>query len=63
MTAPAKKQRGRPALPPSERRDHTVKARVTAAEAQKFDQLGGAEWLRRALKRAKAPTPTPNAAT
>lgn len=50
---PAKKRPGRPELPPDERRDHTVRARVTAAEAAKFDRLGGAEWLRRVLARAK----------
>ena len=33
MREPAKKKPGRPELPPDERRDHTVRARVTAAEA------------------------------
>ena len=50
---PAKKKPGRPELPPDERRDHTVRARVTADEAAKWERLGGAEWLRRALARAK----------
>ena len=54
MREPAKKKPGRPELPPDERRDHTVRARVTAAEAAKFDRLGGAEWLRRVLARAEA---------
>ena len=53
VKAPAKKKPGRPELPPDKRRDHTVRARVTAAEAAKFDRLGGAEWLRRVLARAK----------
>lgn len=49
----AKKKPGRPELPPDERRDHMVRARVTAAEAAKWERLGGAEWLRKALHRAK----------
>ena len=53
MKAPAKKKPGRPELPPDERRDHTVRARVTASEAAKWERLGGAEWLRRVLARAK----------
>lgn len=47
------KRPGRPALPQDERRDQTVRARVTAAEAAKWERLGGAEWLRRVLARAK----------
>lgn len=50
---PAKKRRGRPELPPDERRDHTVRARVTAAEAAKWERIGGAEWLRKVLARVK----------
>lgn len=53
MTAPPKKQRGRPAAPDDQRRDRTVRARVTAEEEAKFVRLGGAEWLRAALKRAR----------
>ena len=53
MSAPAKKQRGRPAVPDDQRRDRTVRARVTAEEEAKFVRLGGAEWLRAALKRAR----------
>lgn len=49
----AKKKPGRPELPPDKRRDHMVRARVTAAEAAKYDRLGGAEWLRRVLAKAK----------
>jgi hypothetical protein len=40
-------------LPPNERRNHTVCARVTAEEAAKWKRLGGAELLRKALRRAK----------
>ena len=53
MNAPAKKQRGRPVVPADQRRDRTVRARVTAEEEAKFTRLGGAEWLRAALKQAK----------
>jgi hypothetical protein len=53
MNAPAKKQRGRPVVPDDQRRDRTVRARVTAKEEAKFVRLGGAEWLRAALKRAR----------
>lgn len=45
--------RGRPELPPEERRSHMVRVRVTAEEAAKFERLGGAEWLRGQLKKAK----------
>lgn len=53
MTAPAKKQRGRPAVPADQRRDRVVRARVTVEEETKFVRLGGADWLRAALKRAR----------
>ncbi len=53
LNAPAKKQRGRPVVPVNQRRDRTVRARVTAEEEAKFVRLGGAEWLRAALKRAR----------
>lgn len=53
MTAPAKKPRGRPTVPADQRRDHTVRVRVTAEQAAKFERLGGAEWLRAAIKRAR----------
>lgn len=53
MKQPAKKKPGRPELPPDERRNHTVRARVNATEAAKWGRLGGAEWLRRVLARAK----------
>lgn len=49
----AKKKPGRSEMPPDERRDCMVRARVTAAEAAKWERLGGAKWLRRVLARAK----------
>lgn len=59
MTAPAKKLRGRPALPPEEAQTEMIRERVTKAEREKYDLVGGKQWLRRALKRAtvkKSPT-------
>ena len=53
VTVPAKKRRGRPTVPTDQRRDRTVRARVTAADEAKFNRLGGANWLRAAIKRAK----------
>lgn len=52
---PPKRPRGRPVLPDQERRHHILKVRATDAEAAKFERLGGAEWFRLALKRAKEP--------
>ena len=49
----AKKQRGRPLVPDDQRRDRTVRARVTAEEEAKWLLLGGAKWLRAVLRRAK----------
>jgi hypothetical protein len=53
MKEPKPLPRGRPELPPEERRDHTIRVRATAEEAAKFERLGGAEWLRAQLKKAK----------
>ena len=53
MNLPAKKRRGRPVVRADQRRDRTVRARVTEEEEEKFVRLGGAEWLRAALKRAR----------
>lgn len=53
MIAPAKKKRGRPEVPADQRRGRTVRARVTEEEEAKWERLGGADWLRAALKRAR----------
>jgi len=45
---------GRPALPESERAK-TRAFRLTDAEAEKLDALGGVTWLRRRIKAAKLP--------
>jgi hypothetical protein len=54
-TLPAR-GRGRPpgpSLPPDEAKSRTVRARVTDAQALKFDRLGGADWLRERIDRAR----------
>ena len=48
-----KKSRGRPTLPPDEAQTAMIRERVTEAERSKYDRLGGKEWLRVALKRAR----------
>ncbi len=49
------KRRGRPPVPESERMTERAEMRMTLAERQKFDALGGADWVRRQLQRAKLP--------
>ena len=54
MKKPAeKKQPGRPTLPPEEAQTAMIRERVTEAERAKYDRIGGKEWLRAALKRAR----------
>lgn len=60
MTAPTElpKRRGRPpgsTMPADQRKDPVVRARVTLAQAEKFARIGGAEWLRKSIDRAKEP--------
>ncbi|MBK8745552.1 hypothetical protein [Propionivibrio sp.] len=47
------KEAGRPALPPEQAQTAMIRERVTAAERAKYDRIGGKEWLRAALKRAR----------
>jgi len=54
MKAPAKKQRGRPALPPEEAQTALIRERVTEAERSKYERLGGKGWLRAALNCVRA---------
>jgi len=49
----APKKPGRPALPPEQAQTAMIRERVTEAERAKYDRLGGKEWLRAALKRAR----------
>ncbi|MBK8745582.1 hypothetical protein [Propionivibrio sp.] len=53
MKKPAQKKPGRPALPPEQAQTAMIRERVTAAERAKYDRIGGKEWLRAALKRAR----------
>lgn len=53
MTVTPKAKIGRPVLPESEVRSKTMRVRCTTAEFDKFTRLGGADWLRQALKRAR----------
>jgi hypothetical protein len=54
MTDEPKRPRGRPAKADHERRDIVLRVRVTADEAQTFERLNGAAWLREQLAKAKA---------
>lgn len=58
MTAPApeKKPRGRPVVADDQRRDRPINIRATAVEKAKYEAVGGVDWFRQALKRAKLPT-------
>lgn len=51
--ATPKKPRGRPTLPPDEAQTAMIRERVAEEERAKYDRLGGKEWLRAALKRAR----------
>lgn len=48
--------RGRPSgttKPPEKNKTAIIRVRVTTAERDKFDQVGGAVWLRHKLARAR----------
>lgn len=47
------KRRGRPPVPSDQRLTERAEIRMSAAERVKFDALGGAEWVRKQLARAK----------
>lgn len=55
MTDKPKHPGGRPPKAPEDRAEQ-VSIRLTPAEKEKFKQLGGNDWLRRAIARAK-PSP------
>lgn len=54
---PAKKARGRPALPPDETQTAMIRERITPAQRAEYEALGGKAWLVKALARKlrKAP--------
>jgi hypothetical protein len=54
MTTP-KRPPGRPPVAEDARRSARVELRLTQAERSKLERLGGAEWLRSRIERAKEP--------
>jgi hypothetical protein len=58
MTKPTPK-RGRPPNPPETRQTERVEIRCTKAQRDKLDSLGGAQWLRDRIDKAKLPATTP----
>lgn len=55
--AQSEPQRGRPPLPEELVKDVTIRARVTREQAEKFERLGGAEWVRYKIDEAPEPKP------
>lgn len=53
MTAPTKKQRGRPALPPEQAQTEMIRERVTKAQRAEYEARGGKVWLIAALARKR----------
>lgn len=53
---PAKKTRGRPPIDPGNE-TQKVAIRLTLAQKEKLDKLGGSPWVRQKIDRAKLPTP------
>lgn len=45
--------RGRPALPPEQRQTERVEMRCTKAQRDKLDRLGGVQWLRDRIDKAR----------
>lgn len=54
------KRIGRPPKPPEERHTERFEVRCTKAQREKLDRLGGAQWLRDKITRAKEPMAWPN---
>jgi hypothetical protein len=53
VRAPNDRGQGRKPLPADKLRSAVLHVRVTMAEEEKFFQLGGRDWFRRALDKAK----------
>lgn len=53
-TPAPKRPRGRPPVAPDEKMLPTT-VRMTPAEREKYDALGGGDWFRKALKAARLP--------
>jgi hypothetical protein len=56
MTETEKRRRGRPTKPDAERLTEKLEVRLTPAMHAKAVALGGAEWMRERITRAKLPT-------
>lgn len=54
----AKPRRGRPPLDPADVADVKINVRLTQAQREKVDALGGAPWIRAAIDAAPLPKPT-----
>lgn len=52
---PAKKRPGRPAIDPGQD-SMPISIRLTAAQREKLDKLGGPQWVRERIDKAKMPT-------
>jgi hypothetical protein len=55
MTEPAKKRPGRPPVPPDQRLKERMELRLSTAQLQKLERLGGAKWVRSKIDKAKEP--------
>lgn len=56
MTTDQPKRRGRPpgsGLPPELRKSETIRVRVTPAQLEKFERLGGEQWLRERIDKTR----------
>lgn len=49
----AQAKRGRPALPPEQRQTERVEMRCTKTQREKLERLGGVQWLRDRIDRAR----------
>jgi len=50
-----KRKPGRPALPPEQRQTERVEMRCTKAQREKLGRLGGVQWVRDQIDKAKEP--------
>ena len=55
MSAATPARKGRPPLPADARAHVAYNVRLTPAQREKVDRLGGAAWIRAQIERAKPP--------
>ena len=55
MNSAEKRRLGRPAIPETERLSQRMEVRLTPAMYAKAIALGGADWIRERIRRAKEP--------